>query len=71
MFVCLNLESKTEKNPVPHSQSLVDLHDPFPNDDLEKSVNRVYIREPDKGVEKDPLESVNRLASHATNKAVP
>ena len=70
-FVCLNLESKTEKNPVPHYQSLVDLHDPFPNDDMEKSVIRVDTREPDIGIDKDPLESVNCLASQTTNKAVP
>ena len=32
---------------IPHNQTLVDLPDPFPNDNLEKSVDRVDTREPD------------------------
>ena len=56
---------------LPHEQALVNFHDPFPDHDLEKSVARVRIWEPDEGDDENASESEDHLASHAPEYSVP
>ena len=56
---------------LPHDQALVDFHDPFPDNDLDKSVDRVGIWEPDEGDDENASKSEDHLASHAPEYSVP
>ena len=56
---------------LPHEQLLVNFPDPFPDHDLEKSVARVRIWEPDEGDDENASKSEDLLASHAPEYSVP